>query len=86
MIKDGMTIYKILRDVSKSGITRRISFFIIKDNEPLLIDYEITQILKDYKIHKEGGVIVKGCGMDMGFHVVNSLEIALGIKLKDYWM
>ncbi len=71
MCKPGSTVYTILRHVSSSGMSRRISCFIIdKDRKPLTIDWYIEK-LGLYKRHKsKEGLIVGGCGMDMGFDVV----------------
>tara|TARA_R110002020_G_scaffold174057_1_gene365063 strand:+ start:65 stop:340 length:276 start_codon:yes stop_codon:yes gene_type:complete len=66
------TIYSIISHVSKSGMTRHISFFKIIDNEPEYINHEINDLL-DYKFSKNyNGLVVGGCGMDMAFHVVYS--------------
>tara|TARA_R110002074_G_scaffold366526_3_gene540485 strand:+ start:197 stop:472 length:276 start_codon:yes stop_codon:yes gene_type:complete len=64
------TIYSIINHVSKSGMTRHISFFKIIDNEPEYINHEINNLL-DYKFNKNyNSLVVGGCGMDMAFHVV----------------
>ena len=70
-------IYSIIRHVSQSGMTRHISFFIIRDNELWYIDNLISDYL-DYKPNKNySGLVVRGCGMDMAFSVVNHLQEAM---------
>jgi hypothetical protein len=86
LIKPGDTVYTILRHVSSSGMSRRISVLITQVEErtdangkrkrvPIIRDisgYVSTAI--DYPQHDgTGALVVGGCGMDMGFHVVYSL-------------
>lgn len=72
-LKPGDTIYTILRHVSSSGMSRRISFVIFKDGKPLQLDYHIEALGLGYRRSNKEGVSVSGCGMDMGFHVVYNL-------------
>jgi hypothetical protein len=69
-------VYTILRQVSQSGESRNIDCYIILKNKPYCISYDVAQIL-GYKQTKDGSIKVVGCGMDMGYHLVNSLSIAL---------
>ena len=65
----------ILRHVSKSGMSRDISFYYKEEN----ITYYVARALGD-KLRSSNGfnaVRVSGCGMDMGFHAVYSLSCAL---------
>jgi len=69
-------IFCIIRHVSKSGMRRHISFFIIdkQSNQPLFIDNLISDYL-DYRPNKTyTGLVVNGCGMDMAFSVVHHLQ------------
>jgi hypothetical protein len=69
--------------VSKSGISRRIKFYYIKDNKIVRATNAINFLLnKGYKyIHNEG-LRVSGCGMDMIFHTLyNCIEY----KKRDKW-
>ena len=68
------TIYSIIRHVSKSGMSRHISFFYIDNQRPYWITHDIHQLL-GYKMNKyHDAIIVGGCGMDMAWSVVNNLE------------
>lgn len=72
ILKPGDTVYTLLRHVSKSGMMRRIDLYIIRDNEPRRISYLVADAL-GYKIGEKQGIVVSGCGMDMGYHLVNNL-------------
>ena len=78
-------IYTVLRHVSASGMSRRISAYMIKDGGLVFLDGLIAT-MTGYKRHKtKEGLVVGGCGMDMGFHLVYSLSSAIfpdGFKLK----
>lgn len=75
-------IYCIIRSVSASGMARTIDLFYItpaahgRPPEPSWISYGAAQIL-GWKLHKDRGIIVRGCGMDMAFHTVYELERSL---------
>ena len=66
-------IRTIVRHVSQSGMTRRISCYIVSKGEIHCIDYLVSRII-GWKQHKDGGVVVSGCGMDMGFHLIYTLS------------
>lgn len=84
-----ITIWVLCRHVSSGGATRVLSFFVVKDNTIICIDWFLQDFL-GYKPHKKfDGVVVKGCGMDMGFHVVYSLSRKLyddGYRFKHRWL
>jgi hypothetical protein len=71
LIQPGGTVYCIVKHVSSSGMSR-ISFAVAQGDSVLNIDWLICRAL-DYRQHDRGGVIVSGCGMDMGFHIVYNL-------------
>ena len=78
MRDSGGLVYCILRHVSQSGMNRIISFFVIVDNEVYYLDYYIS-MLSSYK-QKRNGLSVTGCGMDMGFHVIDNFRHGLMIN------
>lgn len=94
MLEQGSHIvYCVLRSVSQSGMSRRISFFTIIDNQPRWLDWKIEQILGYKRRGDKEGLFIEGCGMDMGFHVVYSLsQVLYGIdhnnayKLTHQWI
>jgi hypothetical protein len=84
----GDRVYSVLRHVSASGMSRRIDFYAIKDGAPVYLSGAMAGLLS-YKRHKQGGLVVTGCGMDMGFHVVSGLAYRLfGAEsaLKSEWL
>ena len=72
------TIYGIVRKVSASGMSRDIDLYIIQDNRPIYLT-GYASIILGYSMSKDRGMKVKGCGMDMVFHCVNSLAQSVGI-------
>lgn len=66
------TIYTILRHCSKSGMTRHISLMVVVDGDLRDISYRAAKVMRD-RIAKDGGIVITGCGMDMGFSLVYNL-------------
>jgi len=87
-IKKGDTLYTKIVKVSPSGMSRQITVLDIKDQTPSYWSYYVSKVL-DYKLKDNGALFVKGCGMDMGFHVVYSLSQVLfndGYAIKQRWI
>lgn len=86
LLNGNRTVYTLVKRVSSSGMSRHIQCFIVRDGRICNITYWASKIL-GYKINRDtGGLIVGGCGMDMGFHVVYSLSRRLfpdGFKLDE---
>lgn len=80
LITGETTIYTILRSVSSSGMSRRISLKVLDGNGRLLdITYHVGGAL-GYPVSDMNGqrvIRVNGCGMDMGFSVVYDLSHTL---------
>jgi hypothetical protein len=77
LLKPGDTVYAVLRHVSASGMSRRIDFYTIADNRHVFLSGYIRRAL-GYKFAPKGdGLVVSGCGMDMGFAVVYELSRTL---------
>ena len=78
-VKEGDTVYTVLRSVSSSGMSRTMSLKVSKDGKILDLTYYASVVL-DYRLVEVNGsraIRVGGCGMDMGFHVVYSLSRVL---------
>lgn len=75
-LQPGDTVYTVLRHVSRSGMQREISLYVIKDGEPQWLDGYASKALGE-RIGKREGLVVGGCGMDMGFHLVYNLSRTL---------
>lgn len=89
MMPPGSTVYTILRHKSANGMSRRISVIVIEDGEIRQPDYMAAEALGLRMHPTQEGIVVKGCGMDMGFHLVHSLSSALygdGFALKHRWL
>jgi hypothetical protein len=72
-LKPGDTIYTRLDHVSRSGMYRVISLFVMRDNEPWNISHMAAPLLEGYD-EKHEGCKASGCGMDMGWHLVYNLS------------
>lgn len=91
-LKEGQTVYTILRSVSSSGMTRHISVVAV-DSEGGLNDitYYAAATLNE-SLHEKNGyrsIRQNGAGMDMGFHLVYNLASVLygnGYALKQRWL
>jgi hypothetical protein len=74
-VKEGDTIYTVIRSVSASGMSRTMSVKVARDNRIADITFNVAHAL-DYPLVEVNGsraIRVSGAGMDMGFHVVYSL-------------
>jgi hypothetical protein len=94
-VMPGDTIYCVLARVSQSGMRRVIRFYKITTSaesgkqEVWSLAWNIAKALDCGYDDKKEGVIVNGCGMDMGFHVVYSLSDMLftdGYQLTSSWL
>ena len=75
--KPGDTVFTTLRHVSRSGMTRHIGVVVLRDGVDLYPNYAIAAAC-DYRLNKNGdGLVVGGCGMDMGFALVYDLSRVL---------
>jgi hypothetical protein len=77
LLKPGDTVYCVLRNVSRSGMSRSIDLYVMKNNEPRRITCTAGLVLGYPLDRKNDGLKVRGCGMDMGFHCVYSLSHAM---------
>ena len=76
IIKPGDTIYTVLNHASRSGMQREISLCVICNNEPRYISGYVATAL-GHKQGKQDGILVGGCGQDMGFALVYALSYTL---------
>jgi hypothetical protein len=77
LVKPGSTVSTSLKNVSQSGMTLQISFYIDdpRDNQ-VNIDYYVS-IITGTKLSKSGGLSVNGCRIDMGVYLVYNLSCML---------
>ena len=81
-VKEGDTIYFIIRQVSSSGMHRHIDFYKFTPNEKggmekCWLSYHMALALGYPFKRKTEAIGVSGCGMDMGFSVICNLGYAL---------
>ncbi len=72
----GTTVYTKLNHVSRSGMSRSITPFLIIDGEPYYIAWSVAVIFAQSR-DKYDGLKIDGCGMDMGFALVYRLSFLL---------
>ena len=76
LLRPGDKVYTILRHVSRSGMSRHISVKILSDGRIGDISHLVATALDD-RLADDGGIVVGGCGMDMGWHLIYNLSSAL---------
>lgn len=79
-LKPGSTVWTILRHVSSSGMSRRITCIAIVKGEPLDIGGYVADVTGHRRNDSDGALVVNGCGMDMGFSIVYNLSRTLWPK------
>jgi hypothetical protein len=90
LLSPGDTVHTIIRSVSSSGISRTMSLYVVKDNRLVNITYYTARALNWTLRDVNGSRVMRvgGCGMDMGFHAVNTLSSVIlsdGYALKHEW-
>jgi hypothetical protein len=85
-MKDQKIVCSIV-SVSQSGMTRKMNFYYIDNNE-LIYCNDLIEVVAGYKRDKNNCIIVSGCGMDMIFSVLYNFNMSLvhkdGVKLEHY--
>jgi hypothetical protein len=80
LLKPGSTVYTILRSVSKSGMSRKLSL-VIPQKDGTIRDITYTAAVAMNCTTDGNGYITRGgCGMDMGFDTVYNLGYYLWPK------
>jgi hypothetical protein len=77
LLPPGSTIYTVLRHVSKSGMMRAVDAYTIIANEPRRLSALISDACGITYNTKHEALQLTGCGMDMGFHLVQNLSYTL---------
>jgi hypothetical protein len=77
----GVRVYTLVTHVSKSGMSRRIRTLIVRNGAILDLSPFVARAC-GWRYHADDhAVVVAGCGMDMGFHIVDTLSHVLGLPL-----
>ncbi len=82
-------IIATIESVSASGMTRKISFYVVCKGQRLECLNDEIGLVAGYKLDKNGYLIVRGCGMDMVFSVLSTFNYAIskiidGKQTKNY--
>ena len=89
ILKVGDIVYTTVKTVSSSGMSRKISCYIVQDGKIRSISNLTGNALEWSTGDNSGSVTVTGCGMDMGFHLVYTLSSVLfgdSYALKQEWI
>lgn len=73
LVKEGDTIYTVLKHVSSTGMSRAIDVYKIEKNEPIWLSRLVSTACGFRFSDRYEAVSVGGCGMDMGFHLAYTL-------------
>lgn len=73
----GTTVWTKVTHVARSGMSRRIQVYAIKDNQPINVSAYVGRVIGERVNRDELSLCVSGCGMDMCFHTVYNLGRAL---------
>jgi hypothetical protein len=76
-LKPGDTVWTKVTHVSRSGMSRNIQCFIIRDNEPWNISAHVARVIGEPCDRRDLSFRIGGCGMDMCFAAVYALSSAL---------
>jgi len=76
-VKPGETVNVICRHVSRSGMSRRLDFYLIRGGQAFYVTYAVSQVTGYKQSKVDSALVVGGCGMDMGFAVVYDLSRGL---------
>jgi hypothetical protein len=69
--------YCSLKKCSNSGMYRHIQILATKKNRIYNLSYHVAELCGFSWKENTGAVGVSGCGMDMGFHIVDALSYYL---------
>lgn len=87
----GAEVYTLVKSVSKTGMSRQISLYVVQEGSIKEIDYFVARALNR---RRDKGIRINGCGMDMGYALVYELGRALfqdegadsGYGLRHRWL
>ena len=81
LLKPGDTVYTVCRHVNKSGMSRRLDFYCIRDGRLLYLSGWVGKAIDLRRHAREDGLIVRGTEMNMGFSCVRNLGSTLWGKM-----
>ena len=70
----GRTVYTKLTHVSRSGMSRSIEVYLAEGRDNLTdITWQVARATNSRVDNNHGGIVMQGCGMDMGYALVYGL-------------
>ena len=70
----GRTVYTKLTHVSRSGMSRSIECYLAQGRDNLTdITWQVSRATNSRTDNNHGGIVMQGCGMDMGYALVYGL-------------
>lgn len=78
VLKPGSEVLTVLRNVSRSGMSRRIDLYTVHKGEIVYLSHTAAVVMG--LPSPNNGIKVGGCGMDMGFHLVYNLGATMWPK------
>jgi len=88
-LKAGDTVYTSLLHVSKSGMSRLIDLYAVRENQPLCITWNVAKAIDATYDRRGNALRVSGAGTDAAFATVYRLSHTLfgdGYALKQRWL
>lgn len=76
-LSPGDTVYTILRSHSRSGMSRQVGLVLFEGGRDTHPNHAAATAI-GARLNRAGdGLVIGGCGMDMGYHVVHTLSAVL---------
>lgn len=88
-LKPEQCVYTKLNHVSRSGMKRVIDLYAVNGGELIRITWNAAAAIDASYDRKKEGLVMNGCGMDMGFAAVYDLSHALfgnGYAIHHRWI
>ena len=76
LLKPGQTVWTLIRSVAPSGMSRKVSVFIVDEGRIRDISWNAAHAI-GYSVNEHHEVRVHGCGFDAGYEIVHNLGAAL---------
>lgn len=76
-LKPGSKVYTLISNRSSSGMSRHVRLFCVTEGDIFEISGWVGDLIGYRRNDTTGGLVVGGCGMDMGFACVYSLGAQL---------
>lgn len=87
-LKEDMQVYTTVHSVAASGMSRKMSLYIVHDDGIMNITFWVAAVL-GLKMDSDHKLTISGCGMDMGWKIVNDLSYRIfnsGKALNQRWL